>query len=301
LVPNPQLYLTVPEVAELLRLKERRVYALARAGALPSRRVTGRLLFPRAEIERWLGGRGTRAPAQPAAAAAAAPEPAVLVGSHDPLLEWALRESGSGIASFFDGSLDGLDRLAGGEAAAAGLHLAEADGTGWNRSHVERRLAGRAVVLLEWAWRERGLVVAAGNPLRIRGLPDLVGRRLVPRQPQAGSQLLLEALLRRDGVAVERLGGTTAAARDEADAALAVADGKGDAAFGLPCMARQFRLDFFPVTRERYDLAVARRAYFEPPFQRFAAFCRSRRCGDKADELGGYDLSGLFRVHYNAP
>ena len=22
---------------------------------------------------------------------------------------------------------------------------------------------------------------------------------------------------------------------------------------------------------------------------------------DKADELGGYDLSGLFRVHYNGP
>ncbi|HEX6016033.1 MAG TPA: helix-turn-helix domain-containing protein, partial [Geminicoccaceae bacterium] len=109
-MPNPQLYLTVPEVAELLRLKERRVYALARAGALPSRRVTGRLLFSRAEIERRLGGRGARAPAQ--AAAAAAPEPAILVGSHDPLLEWALRESGSGIASFFDGSLDGLDRLA---------------------------------------------------------------------------------------------------------------------------------------------------------------------------------------------
>ncbi|HEX6014148.1 MAG TPA: substrate-binding domain-containing protein, partial [Geminicoccaceae bacterium] len=116
-----------------------------------------------------------------------------------------------------------------------------------------------------------------------------------------GSQLLLEALLRRDGVAVERLGVTPPTARSEADAALAVADGKADAAFGLPCMARQFRLGFVPITRERYDLVMARRAYFEPPLQRFAAFCRSRPCGDKADELGGYDLSGLFRVHYNAP
>jgi putative molybdopterin biosynthesis protein len=55
------------------------------------------------------------------------------------------------------------------------------------------------------------------------------------------------------------------------------------------------------VTRERYDLAVARRAYFEPPFQRFAAFCRSPALSAKAAELGGYDPSGLFRVHHNSP
>ena len=90
-------------------------------------------------------------------------------------------------------------------------------------------------------------------------------------------------------------------ARSEADAALAVADGKADAAFGLPCMARQFRLDFVPVTRERFDLVVDRRAYFEPPFQRAARFCRAARLRRKAAELGGYDLSGQFAVHYNCP
>ena len=34
------------------------------------------------------------------------PPPRVLAGSHDPLLDWALRESGCGIATYFDGSLD---------------------------------------------------------------------------------------------------------------------------------------------------------------------------------------------------
>ena len=52
----------------------------------------------------------------------------MLVGSHDPLLDWALRESGCGIASFCDGSLDGLGRLGRGEAVLAGVHLAEGEG-----------------------------------------------------------------------------------------------------------------------------------------------------------------------------
>jgi putative molybdopterin biosynthesis protein len=281
---EPQVYLTVLEVAQLLRLKERRVYALARAGTLPARRVTGRLLFARAEILDWVAAR----PAAPSAV-----PPAVLVGSHDPLLDWALRESGSGIASFCDGSLDGLARLARGEAIAAGLHLGE--GAEWNRAAVAQHLGDAAVVLLEWAWRERGLIVAAGNPLGIRCLADLGGRRLVPRQAQSGSQVLLEALL-----AGQAVGTLAAVARNEADAALAVADGKGDAGFGLLCMARQFRLEFVPVTRERFDLVVTRRAYFEPPFQRLVAFCRLDACRRKADELGGYDLSGQFQVHFNA-
>jgi excisionase family DNA binding protein len=286
------VYLTVQEVAGLLRLKERRVYALARSGALPSRRMTGRLLFPRAEIERWLARRDG-----PPAGTTAATPPAVLVGSHDPLLEWALRESGSGIASFLDGSLDGLARLARGEAIAAGLHLPPVGGTDGNRAAVEARLAGRPTVLLEWAWRERGLIVAPDNPLRIGGLADLPGRRLVARQPEAGSQLLLDALLAQERQVLTPVG----VARSEADAALAVADDKADVAFGLPCLARQFRLGFVPVARERYDLVVDRRAWFEPPLQHLAAFCRSPDLARKALDLGGYDLSGLLTVRYNAP
>ena len=77
-------YLTTREIAQLLRVKERQVYDLAAKGQLPVRRVTGKLLFPRAEIEAQLHA---------GAGEAAAPiRPAVMAGGHDPLLEWALRE-----------------------------------------------------------------------------------------------------------------------------------------------------------------------------------------------------------------
>ena len=99
----------------------------------------------------------------------------MLAGSHDPLLEWALRESGSELAAFFDGSLDGLARLAAGQAIAAGLHVYEPEAEDWNRGHLERAMAGMPVVLVEWAWRVQGLVVPPGNPKGIAGLRDLDG------------------------------------------------------------------------------------------------------------------------------
>lgn len=84
-------YLTTKELAELLRIKERKIYDLAASGDVPCIRVVGKLLFPRLEIETWMG----RARSGPEALS---PVAAVFAGSHDPLLEWAIRESGCGIA-----------------------------------------------------------------------------------------------------------------------------------------------------------------------------------------------------------
>ncbi len=76
-------FLTTKELAKLLRVKERKVYDLAAAGSIPCRRVTGKLLFPRAEIESWLRGDG--------AGLVQESLPPIVAGSHDTLLDWALR------------------------------------------------------------------------------------------------------------------------------------------------------------------------------------------------------------------
>lgn len=290
-------FLTVRELAALLRVKERKVYALAAEGAIPCSRATGKLIFPRAAVEAWvsrhssgIGGREQ-----------AAERPLVFVGSHDPLLDWALRESRSGLASFFDGSLDGLARLKAGQAVAAGMHLYEPETEGWNLAHVEAALSGEPVVVFEWAWRERGFIVAAGNPKRISSFRDLAGLRFMPRQPEAGSQVLFDALLARERIDTQKIHAVAPVARSESDVAVAVADGKADTGFGLGCIARQFRLGFVPLLRERYDIVVVRRAYFDGAFQVFMEFCRGPAFGAKAAELGGYDLGGFGRVHYNGP
>ncbi len=46
------------EVAAYLRLKERRVYDLVRNNTLPHIRATGKLLFPKAQIDAWLAAKG---------------------------------------------------------------------------------------------------------------------------------------------------------------------------------------------------------------------------------------------------
>lgn len=281
----------------LLRIKERKVYELVSEGAVPVTRVTGKLLFPRDMVEMWVrqstefrGGKESLLE-----------RPLVLAGSHDPLLEWSLRESSSGIATFFDGSLDGFERIASAKAIAAGVHVYEPEGDDWNRFHVEHRLPGMAVVLVEWAKRWQGLVLPPGNPDSIASVQDLAELSFIPRQTNAGSHVLFEHLLTQGGMDTTSLCMVSPPARSETDVALAVADGKARVGFAVATVAHQLRLEFVPLIEERYDLVVLRREYFQPPMQRLLAFCQTAAFAKRAEELGGYDVSNHGTVHFNGP
>lgn len=288
-------FLTVRELAELLRIKERKVYDLAASGAVPCVKVTGKLLFPEAEVRAWVasGRSGGRA-----GGPQRAPRPAVFLGSHDPLLDWAIRQSRSNLATLFDGSLDGLARFRAGEGVATGLHLHDPASGAWNAPAVEAEGAGEGAVLVAWATRRRGLVLREADAGSIGALSDLAGRRVVPRQPESGAQALLESRLAEAGLAPGDLA-FCPPARSEADAVLAVARGGADAAFGLEALARPYGLRFVPILEERFDLLVDRRGWFEPPMQRLLRFCTTPEFRDHAASLAGYDAAEVGRVRWN--
>ncbi len=292
--PMPHDYLTVRELAELLRIKERKVYDLAASGDIPVSRATGKLLFPRLEIEAWIASAssgGTPAPS--------APRPAICLGSHDPLLEWALRQSRCGLASFFDGSLDGLDRFCAAEGVATGLHIHDPANDDWNIAQVSTRCTDQNAVLVSWARRARGLVMRPDLSGTVKGVADLDGQVIVPRPIETGTQTLFQELAAVAGLdlANQKM---TETVPSETDAVLAVADGRGDVTFGLQSLATQHGLAFVPIVEEHFDLLVDRRAWFEPPMQSLMAFCRGDSFRTHAGQLAGYDITELGQVRWNA-
>jgi putative molybdopterin biosynthesis protein len=286
--------LNVRELAEWLRLKERKVYDLVARNEIPHTRAGAKILFAPAEVERWLAARASGSVARALA-------PPTIAGSHDPLLEWAVRESRCGLALLTQGSRDGLERLAAGEACAALLHLPNADVTDFNREAAEGRLRGRDVALVEWARREQGLLVARRNPKRLRSVAQLARRgvRVMLRQPGSGSRELLERLLAREGIGPSALHAAAQTASTESDLGSAIAAGDADAGLGARAVARLFSLDFVPLVVERLDLAVSRARWFDSPLQELWRFARSRRFAAHAQSLTGYDLARSGEVTWN--
>ena len=295
-------YLTVAEVAEHLRIRPRKVYALVAAGEIPHRRAGVRLIFDRDEIDAWLREQSVaqeRRTGQP---------PAVLAGSHDPLLEWAVRASGASLALMTRGSRDGLARMSAGEACAAAVHFPAAPGGhpgSGNAAEAERAGAERPWVLIGWARRTQGLVVPAGNPLAIAGIADVARAapgRIGRRRSGAGSRELFDALLREAGIEGEL------AAHDfvdglsgEDEVARAVQEERIACGLAIESVAREHGLDFVPLVDEELALLVDRASYFEPPLQALIAFARTEAFGERARALPGYSVAGLGTVLWNSP
>jgi excisionase family DNA binding protein len=290
----PEL-LTTDEAAAYLRLSERKIYELVANGAVPCTKVTGKWLFPKAALDRWLAA-GLIAPVS----LAHAPPPPIVGGSHDPLLEWALRESGSQLASLAEGSEAGVRRLARGEVLAAAIHLHRLDGEdeGANLDAVAHTPGLHDAVVIAFARREQGLLVAPGNPLKLADIATVAKRRarMAQRPSGAGAQLLLLALLERAGIAPATLKLVTPACPTGPDIAQAIRAGRADCGLATRAVARTAGLDFVPVVWERFDLVLRRRDYFMPGPQALFEFLRGAAFVKHAKELTGYDVAEAGRV-----
>jgi excisionase family DNA binding protein len=292
----PEL-LTTDEAAAYLRLSERKLYELVAQAAVPCTKVTGRWLFPKAALDRWLVSGLIASPAL-----ADAPAPPIVGGSHDPLLEWALRESGCGLANLPEGSEAGLRRLQQREVRIAAIHLHRLDGDD-ARANVDAvaELPGlHDAVVIAFARREQGLLVAPGNPLGLVDLANVASRRarLAQRPPGAGAQLLLLALLAGLGLSLDRLTTLKPPCPTGPDVAQAVRSGRADCGIATRAVALAAGLDFVPLVWERFDLVLHARDYFLPESQALFAFLRTDEFSRRAAELAGYDVSevGVVRA-----
>jgi excisionase family DNA binding protein len=285
---EPEL-LTTEEAATYLRLSERKLYELVARSEVPCTKITGKWLFPKAALSRWL------AASLIAPGAARVTAPPIVGGSHDPLLEWALRESGSQLASLPEGSETGLARLRLGEVVAAAIHLHRLDGDD-ERANLEAVAAAPGLhdaVLIAFALREQGLVVARGNPLALSDIASIAAReaRLALRPDGAGAQLLLLALIARAGLTLSALTTVKPLCPTGPDIAQAVRSGRADCGIATRSVAQAAGLGFVALTWERFDLALRQRDYFLPGPQALFGFMRTAAFRERAAELGGYDIS----------
>lgn len=146
--------------------------------------------------------------------------------------------------------------------------------------------------------RRQGLMLAAGNPLKIYDVADLArpGVRFVNRQPGSGTRLLLDLLLQRRGLAQSRIVGYEQCELTHAAVAAAVASGLADAGYGVETPARQFRLEFVANQIERYVFVCNTESLRTPAVETLLATLRSDEFRAAVDRLAGYQADGAGQV-----
>ncbi len=294
--------MTTSEAAAYVRLGERKLYELVTSGAIPCSKVAGKWLFPRHELDLWvLSGL-----ARPTGMIAADPPP-IVGGSQDDLLEWTLRESGSGLASLTEGTARGVDRLQRGEVIAAAIHFhsdaISSDSADEANIATVRAMPGlHDAVLVAFARREQGLLVASGNPKHLHSLPDVLatGAQMAVRQRGAGAQMLLDVLIRRAGAGHKDLRRLEPPCLTGPDLAAAIRSGKADCGIATRAAAKSAGLDFVPLLWENFDLLMRQRSYFRPQIQALINFIGQKRLKQRAAELTGYDATSAGQIRFAA-
>ena len=184
---------------------------------------------------------------------------------------------------------------------AAAIHFHDVDDPerDANVEMVAREATLYDAVLIGFAAREQGMLVATGNPLDIGSLLDarLKKARLIVRPAGAGAQQLLEALLKRDGVQVSDCL-IVAEAPTGPDIAQVIRAGHGDYGIATRAVAFAAGLDFIPLATERFDLLMRQRDAFRPLLQTLLALLRTTSFVERARDLGGLDVSGAGSVRW---
>ena len=288
--------LTTTEAADYLRIKERKLYELVSEGQIPCTKVTGKWAFPRAELDRWL----LAGLARPLGVVPSDPPP-IIGGSHDPLLQWVLRESRCELASLAEGSECGYRKLLEGKVLAAAIHFHDADDpdADANVAVVRSEPSLYDAVLVGFAVREQGLLAASGNPLGITGLASAAAKaRFATRPEGAGAQQLLRALLNRDQLEYSGLRLAAGTCPTGADIAQAIRSGHADCGIATRTISTATGLDFIPLTFERFDLLMRQRDYFRKPMQALLGLLAETRFADRARDLGGLDVTGAGQIRW---
>lgn len=230
----------------------------------------------------------------------------VCIGSHDNTLDLLAnilkkRYPKFSLSSAHVGSVGGLMSLKRGEAHMAGTHLLDEETGEYNVPFIKRLLFDKRIILINLLYREQGLLVPKGNPKNIKGFEDLTRSDVVfvNRQPGSGTRLLLDKYLREFGINPADVKGYKREEYTHMGVASAVLTGVADTGLAIFASAKALDLDFIPVAKERYDLAILYEFLDTDMIQCLLRIIREdTEFREMVKRLGGYDTSDMGKVMY---
>ncbi|MDM7996817.1 MAG: molybdopterin biosynthesis protein [Acidobacteriota bacterium] len=226
------------------------------------------------------------------------------IGSHDltvDLLASFIKERSEGaitISSSNVGSMGGLLAVEKGIAHFAGSHLLDTETGDYNRSYVRRYIKNTPVTLVTLVHRWQGLMLAKGNPKKIRGIEDLTRADVsfINRQAGSGTRILLDYELQKMGLDASKIPGYRSEEYTHMSVAMAVTSGRADVGLGILAAAQALDLDFIPVTRERYDLVIPTALLEDERMTLLLDIIRSQRFIEQVLALGGYEVEETGKI-----
>ncbi len=293
------VYMSAKQVAEYLDLNEKKVYSMANDRILPATKVTGKWLFPKILIDRWV---------MDSCHSGMLSDRMHITGSDDPLLSMLVSRlmsqiGKSDLVSYSStGSRMGLDLLSRGYADVCTLHWGNVEERNIRHPALLKGYPNHQQwVMVHGYTRKQGLMVRSEMHHRCQEENKVIDLpwRWVGRQSGAGSQQHLEHWLMKQGFSIEQLD-ITVTAYSERELAAFIARNEADIGFGCQSVAMESGLSFVPLVTESFDFVMPQGIYFRRQLQALFDMLGSTQTRQLAAQLGGYDLSQCGQMLWTA-
>lgn len=288
--PDFDTFMNVKQVAEYLQLNEKKIYMLVNEGKIPATRITGKWMFPRELVDRWMldsahGGLLT--------------DRLVIGGSDDPLLyrmvlQVAQNNGPRALINYTPtGTRLGLDLMNAHRLNACGMHWGPySESQSRHAAMLSQYSQHSNWVLIRAFRREQGLII---NPRLLNYTHDVQALfdpqfRWTLRQSGAGAQRFLLEILGQHGLNCSALNNEITSL-SEREAAATIVMNQADVAPGVRAVATEFGLGFIAFGWESFDIALPRPIWFRHLFQELIGRFKTLACLQLAEKLSGYDLS----------
>jgi len=222
----------------------------------------------------------------------------IFIGSHDLSLDrinvlMAKGSTGVSLAIGAVGSLGGLFTLKDGKAHLTAVHLLDPETGTYNLPYIKKYLPGRKVRIIHLLKRTQGLMVKKGNPKGITSIRDLARDdiQFVNRQRGAGTRVLLDVFLEREGLSPDMVSGYANEVATHAMVAAEIQGGMADCGLGIQAAAHSLNLDFIPLAEEPYDLVIPEEFFDDRRIRILLDIIRSNPFREAMKSMGGYDPS----------
>jgi len=264
------VFMSVRQVSSYLHLNEKKIYALVNEGHIPATKITGKWMFPKELIDKWMLDSTHNGLLH---------DRLIITGSDDPLLyrivlEFAETLGNKALITYTStGTRPGLDLLNSNKVDACCIHWGPEQES--NRRHpslIQQYSKHQNWVLIRAFKREQGLIFKSSNLDSTPEIPTLFDQkyRWSVRQKGSGAQRFLMEILSKHGLNQDSLNITTTSL-SEREAAASIILQKSDISVGTRAIANEFGLDFISLGWQAFDFVIPRNIRLSNLFQNLIA------------------------------
>lgn len=284
------VFMSVKQVSGYLHLNEKKIYALVNKGQIPATKITGKWMFPKELIDKWMLDSTHNGLLH---------DRLIIAGSDDPLLHRIINEFTESLGNkaiityTATGTRNGLELLNANKVDACCIHWGpEKESNSRHPSLLQQYSQNRDWILIRAFKREQGLIYDSAlleNSPEIPGIFDQRYRWTI-RQASSGSQRFLMEILSKHRLNADMLN-VTSTSLSEREAAASINLQKTDIAPGTRAIANEFGLDFISLGWEVFDFAIPRNIWFRHLFHNLLNRIKSDAGQRIANDLDGYQIS----------